>query len=56
MEIIGKLLFGGGFFVATIAQLMIVFHAFRISVSAGFYCLIITPIYAITSDLKNDKK
>jgi hypothetical protein len=57
MEVIGKLLFGGGFLVAIVTQLLIVFHAFRIRFSAGLFCLIITPIYAlISSDMKNDKK
>lgn len=56
MEIIGKLLFGGAFLTAVIAHLIIVFLAFRIRVSAGFYCLFVTPIYAFTSDIREDRR
>jgi len=57
MESIGRLLLIGGFTIAILTQLYIVFLSFKIRFSAGFFCLIITPIYAFVSeDLRNNKK
>ena len=56
MEIIGKLLLFGGFIVVILTQLYIIFLAFRISFSAGLFCLLVTPVYALVSDLRKDEK
>jgi hypothetical protein len=54
MEIIGKILLFGGFLGAVISQTHITNLAFKIRFSAGLYCLLITPIYALVSDLRKD--
>ena len=57
METLGKLLFFGGFAIAIITQLYIVILSFKVRVSAGLFCLIITPIYAFVSEeLRNNEK
>jgi hypothetical protein len=56
MEIIGKLLLFGGFIVVILTQLYIIFLSFRISFSAGLFCLLVTPVYALVSDLRKDDK
>jgi len=55
METIGSVLLFGGFIIAAFTQIYIIFSAFRIRFSAGIFCLLITPIYAFTSDLRNEK-
>ena len=56
MEIVGKILLFGGFFVALISQIYIIILAFKFRFSAGLFCLLITPIYVFVSDLRKENK
>jgi uncharacterized membrane protein len=56
MEIIGGILCLGGLVATVISQIYIINIAFKFSSSAGLYCLLITPIYAFTSDLRKETK
>ena len=54
MEIIGKILFIGGFFVAVISQIYIIALAFKTRYYEGLSCLE-APMYAlISSDFRKD--
>ena len=53
MEFIGKILLVSGFIGAVISQTHITILAFRIRFDAGLSCLLISPIYALVSDLRN---
>lgn len=44
----------GGFIFAVLSQIYIIFSAFRLRFSAGLFCLLVTPIYAFTSDLRKE--
>ena len=46
----------GGFFTAIISQIYIVVLAFKVRFSAGMFCLLITPIYALVSDLRKKEE
>ncbi len=56
MEFIGKILLVSGFLGAVISQTYITNLAFRIRFDAGLSCLLISPIYALVSDLRNENK
>jgi len=56
MEIIGKILLAGGLSVAVISQTYITTLAFKIRFYSGLSCLLISPIFAIVSDLRKDNK
>jgi len=56
MEIVGKILLVIAFLGALISQTYITTLAFRIRFNAGLSCLLISPIYALVSDLRNDNK
>ena len=54
MEIIGKILFIGGFFVAVISQIYIIALAFKTRYYEGLSCLA-APMYAlVSSDFRKD--
>ena len=57
MEAIGRILFVGGWVVFVLSYLYIVFWSFKVRISSGFFCLIITPIFAfVSSELRNNEK
>jgi len=56
MEIIGKSLFFCGFLAAVVIQIYIVILAFKFRISAGLFCLLVTPIYIFFSELRQDTK
>ncbi len=57
METIGKLLLFGGIFIAVAAQLYIIVYSFKVRVTAGVFCLFISPIYAfINEELRTHEK
>ena len=53
MEMIGKILLVAGFIGAVISQTHITNLAFKIRLRAGLSCLLISPIYALVTDLRN---
>ena len=56
MEIVGKILLFSGFILALVNYIYIVIFAFKLRFSAGLFCLLITPLYAFLSDLREDFK
>jgi len=54
MEIVGKILFIGGFFVAVISQICLITLAFKVRYYEGLSCLA-APMYAlVSSDFRKD--
>jgi hypothetical protein len=56
MGTIGKILLFGGFFVGIISQIFVIVFAFKIRLSAGFFCLLMTPMYAFVSGLRKETR
>ena len=56
MEFIGKFLLVSGFLGAVFSQTYITTLAFKIRFNAGLSCLLISPIYALVSDLRKDNE
>lgn len=57
MAAIGQVLLLGGSAVFILSYLYIIFWSFRVRVSSGFFCLLVTPIYAfVSSELRTNEK
>lgn len=55
MEVAGGVLVFAGLLVAGITDIYIIVIAFRYRLSAGLYCLFLTPIYAFVNMRKEGK-
>ncbi len=49
---LGKLLLFGGLAIAVLGQIYIIVLALKVRASAGLFCLLVTPFYALVSDLR----
>ena len=56
MVYIAYVLFWGGAIGCNIFQWWVVYLAFKVKFSAGMFCLFCTPVYAFTSNLREDEK
>jgi len=57
MQVIGQVMFVGGWAVFVLSYLYIVFWSFKVRISSGLFCLLATPIFAfISSELRNNEK
>lgn len=45
-----------GFICGIASQIYIIILAFKVSLSAGLFCVFVTPVYALVSDLRKDNK
>ena len=56
MEIIGKILFIGGFFVAVISQIYIMTFAFKINYRSGLPFTIVPTLALVSEDFRRNNK
>jgi len=56
MEIVGKILLFGGFFVAVISQIYIMSFVFKINYRSGLPFILLPAIALVSEDLRKNKK